>query len=146
MDLIRVHGLIHRQEKIGFSDWVHQRLPHYTGNMTYRIPVHTKGGNLRVTAPHYRGAAIRVALDERHQGYIVYSPYQLEMDVPAGEHELQLTVLGHRENAFGPVHNADDRERWIGPDIWRTTGASWTDSYRLAPMGLLSAPLVEEEQ
>ena len=37
-------------------------------------------------------------------------------------------------------------ERWSGPDIWRTTGASWTESYRrLAPMGLLSAPVVEEE-
>ena len=78
------------------------------------------------------------------KGYIVYAPYQLEMEAPAGEHELQLTVLGHRENAFGPVHNADAHERWIGPDIWRTTGAAWTDSYRLAPMGLLSAPVIEE--
>jgi len=135
-----------RRKKIGFSDWAHQRLPHYTGNMTYRIPVHTQGGKLRVTAPHYRGAAIRVALDGQHQGCIVYSPYQLEMEAPAGKHEVQLTVLGHRENAFGPVHNADAQERWIGPDIWRTTGASWTDSYRLAPMGLLSIPLIEEEK
>jgi len=134
-----------RREKLGFSDWVHQRLPHYTGNVTYRIPVHTQGGKLRVTAPHYRGAAILVALDGQHQGYIVYSPYQMEIEAPAGEHELQLTVLGHRENAFGPVHNADAQERWIGPDIWRTTGAAWTESYRLASMGLLSAPVVEEE-
>ena len=146
VDIMGAHRVLTaRREKLGFSDWAHQRLPHYTGNMTYRIPVRTQGGKLRVTAPHYRGAAIRVALDGQHQGYIVYSPYQLEIDAPAGEHELQLTVLGHRENAFGPVHNADAQERWIGPDIWRTTGASWTESYRLAPMGLLSAPVVEEE-
>ena len=146
VEIMGAHSVLTtRREKLGFSDWVHQRLPHYTGNMTYRIPVRTQGGKLRLTAPHYRGAAIRVALDGQHQGYIVYSPYQLEMDAPAGEHELQLTVLGHRENAFGPVHNADAQERWIGPDIWRTTGASWTESYRLAPMGLLSAPVVEEE-
>lgn len=146
VDIMGAHCVLTpRREKLGFSDWVHQRLPHYTGNMTYRIPMHARGGKLRVTAPHYRGAAIRVALDGQHQGYIVYSPYQLEMEAPAGEHELQLTVLGHRENAFGPVHNADAQERWIGPDIWRTTGASWTESYRLAPMGLLSAPVVEEE-
>ncbi len=136
--------LTDRREKLGFSDWAHQRLPHYTGNMTYRIPVHTQGGKLRVTAPHYRGAAIRVALDGQDRGTIVYAPYELEMDAPAGKHVLQLTVLGHRENAFGPVHNADAHETWIGPDIWRTTGASWTESYRLAPMGLLSAPIVEE--
>ncbi len=147
VDIMGAHRVLTtRREKLGFSDWVHQRLPHYTGNMTYRIPVHTRGGKLRVTAPHYRGAAIRVALDGQHQGCIIYSPYQLEMEAPAGEHEVQLTVLGHRENAFGPVHNADAQERWIGPDIWRTTGASWTDSYRLAPMGLLSIPLIEEEK
>lgn len=134
-----------RREKLGFSDWAHQRLPHYTGNVTYRIPVRTQGGKLRVTAPHYRGAAIRVALDGEDKGYIVYAPYQLELAAPAGDHELQLTVLGHRENAFGPVHNADAQERWIGPDIWRTTGNVWTESYRLVPMGLLSAPLMEEE-
>lgn len=134
-----------RRETLGFSDWVYQRLPHYTGNVTYRIPVRTQGGKLRVTAPHYRGAAIRVALDGEDKGYIVYAPYQLEMAAPAGEHELQLTILGHRENAFGPLHNADAQAKWIGPDIWRTTGNVWTESYRLVPMGLLSAPLVEEE-
>ncbi len=134
-----------RREKLGFSDWAHQRLPHYTGNVTCCIPVYTHGGKLRVTAPHYRGAAIRVALDGEDKGYIVYAPYQLEMDAPAGEHELQLTVLGHRENAFGPVHNADAQAKWIGPDIWRTTGNVWTESYRLVSLGLLSVPLVEEE-
>ena len=134
-----------RREKLGFSDWVYQRLPHYIGNVTYRIPVYTHGGKLRVTAPHYRGAAIRVALDGEDKGYIVYAPYQLELAAPAGEHELQLTILGHRENAFGPLHNADAQAKWIGPDIWRTTGNVWTESYRLVPMGLLSVPLVEEE-
>lgn len=133
-----------RHAQLGFSDWAQQRLPHYTGNVTYRIPVHTNGGKLRVTAQHYRGAAIRVALDGEQKGYIVYAPYQLEIEAPAGDHELQLTVLGHRENAFGPLHNADAHQQWIGPDTWRASGASWTDSYRLAQMGLLSAPVIEE--
>jgi len=77
-------------------------------------------------------------------GYIVYPPYQLVLDVVPGRHELALTVLGHRENAFGPLHKADNADKWIGPDAWRTKGNRWTDNYRVIPLGLRSAPTIEE--
>ena len=134
-----------RAETLGFGDVTRQGLPHYSGNVTWRIPVETSGGRLRVTAPHYTGAAIRVALDGRDAGYIVYPPYELTLDAAPGKHELALTVLGHRENAFGPLHKADSANLWIGPNAWRTTGNKWTDNYRLLPLGLRSAPRVEEE-
>lgn len=136
--------LVPKVEMLGFGDVTRQGLPHYSGNITWHIPVECSGTKLRITAPHYTGAAIRVMLDGQDVGYIVYPPYQLVLDVVPGRHELALTVLGHRENAFGPLHKADDADKWIGPDAWRTKGNRWTDNYRVIPLGLRSAPTIEE--
>ncbi len=128
-------------KRLGFDCVTRQGLPHYGGNITYRIPV-PKGGRLRVTVPHYAGAAVRVAVDGQ-QGYIAYPPYALELDTAQGPHTLEIKLLGHRWNCFGPVHLADPQFRWLGPNCWHTEGAGWTESYRLKPLGLLSAPTVE---
>jgi len=137
--------LVHQPEMLGFDDITRQELPHYTGNITYNIPFDTEGGNLRVTVPHYRGAAVRVALDDAFAGYVIYPPYRLDLGrVKAGGHVLKLTLLGNRQNGFGPLHRTDVTNKWIGPDAWRTTGARWTDSYRLVQMGILTAPSIEK--
>ena len=138
--------LVERPQKLGFGDVTRQNLPHYTGNISYEIPMETRGGKLRVTAPHYTGAAIRVSLDGEQRGFIVYPPYALELDASAGAHTLTLTVLGNRNNAFGPLHRADVTNSWIGPDAWRTTGAMWTDSYWVKPLGLRTSPQIEEAE
>ncbi|MGN0802454.1 MAG: hypothetical protein ACI4MF_07675 [Candidatus Faecivicinus sp.] len=136
--------IVERPLKLGFGDITRQQLPHYTSNIAYEIPIETSGGRIRVTAPHYTGAAIRVSLDGEERGYIVYPPYALELEAAAGAHRLTLTVLGNRQNAFGPLHRADSTNSWVGPDAWRTTGARWTDSYWVSPLGLRTAPTIEE--
>ena len=104
----------------------------------------TNGAPLAVTVPHYAGAAVRVEADGKKQ-YVVYPPYRTVLTgLEAGEHDLDIVLLGNRQNAFGPVHLADIPRKWIGPDAWRTSGPWWTESYRLKPIGLLSAPIVEE--
>lgn len=135
--------IVPRTEKLGFDSVTAQGLPHYGGNIAYQIPVQTQGGSLRVTVPHYDGAAVRVALDGEAKGIIAYPPYSLALGKPpAGEH--LLTLPGNRENAFGPLHRADTADPWIGPDAWRTEGTRWTDSYRLMPLGIRTAPWIEE--
>ena len=57
---------------------------------------------------------------------------------------LNLTLLGNRQNCFGPLHLADLRREWLGPDVWRTSGDCWTESYRLKELGILSAPILEQ--
>ncbi len=132
------------REQLGFDDVVKQGLAHYGGNITYLLPITTEGGEITVTAPHFAGTAIRAALDDQ-VGYIAYPPYQLTLGTPpAGTHILKLTLLGNRQNCFGPVHLADPRYRWLGPGAWRTEGSLWTQSYRLKPLGILSAPVVTE--
>ncbi len=132
-------------KKLGFDDITRQRLPHYTGNVTYQVPVTTKGGSLRVTVPHYNGAMVRVELDGKPVGHILYPPYVLDIGkVDEGKHELGFTLLNTRENAFGPLHRTDYSNTWIGPDAWRTENSFWTESYRLTPAGIRTAPIVEE--
>ena len=134
-------SLTERETTIGFDSITVQGLPHYGGNITYHIPV-TCGNKLKITVPHYAGAAVKVSLDE-NKGYIVYPPYTLEFDTKPGEHMLNITLLGHRWNCFGPIHLADPTFHWLGPNSWRTTGSEWTDSYRFKPLGIMSAPVVE---
>ena len=131
-------------EKLGFDDVTRQGLPYYGGNITYCIPVETEAGTLTVAAPHYDGTAIRAALDGEPKGYLVYAPYRLTLGkVDQGLHRLELTLLGNRQNAFGPVHLADEKEKWIGPNAWRSEGARWTESYRLKRLGIRSRPEAE---
>ena len=132
------------QGLLGFDDVTKQGLAHYGGNITYRIPLETNDGAVRVSVPHFVGSALRVALDDQ-AGYIAYPPYRLDLGTPgAGSHTLELTLLGNRHNCFGAVHLADPIYRWLGPDSWRTKDELWTESYRLKPLGILSAPMIEE--
>ena len=115
-----------------------------TGDYTHVDPTFGTNEDFVRLCKAARSQGIRVMLDGQDVGYIVYPPYQLVLDVAPGRHELALTVLGHRENAFGPLHKADDADKWIGPDAWRTKGNRWTDNYRVIPLGLRSAPTIEE--
>lgn len=138
--------IVARPKKLGFDDVTRQLLPHYGGNIRYRIPFESHGGRLKLSMPHYDGTAVRVQLDGQAVGHILYPPYELTLGAPrAGKHELILILLGNRQNAFGPLHLADGAERWIGPDAWRTEDAKWTDSYRLTSLGIRSAPRITEE-
>ena len=128
---------------LGFDTVTVQGLAHYGSNITYKIPVTTHGGKLRITVPHYAGAAVLVKVGEAEKS-IVYPPYQTELELPAGDHELQLRLLGTRQNCFGTIHNANPAQIYVRPSDWRTEDNNWTESYRLKPLGILSAPLIEE--
>ena len=133
-------------EKIGFASITEQGMPFYGGNVTYEVPFATTGGAVSVRVPHYLGAGFKVGVDGSQPVCCAYPPYQVELGkLPAGDHTLQLTLLGHRCNSFGPVHLADEKQLWIGPTAWRTVNDEWTDEYRLKTEGVLSAPVIEEK-
>ncbi len=152
---VRVAGvkttLTRLPDRIGFSDIVPQGMPFYGGNIRYDIPLTTeKTADLTIRASSYKGALIAVRLDGKDVGRIVFPPYDLTVEnVEKGAHTLQITVFGNRQNSFGPVHNVDLSNRWIGPPIWRTTGDAWCYEYKLTPFGLLKSPVItlsEKEQ
>ncbi len=135
--------LVPMQNRLGFDDVTRQGLAHYGSNITYSFPVTTHGGKLSVTVPHFAGAAVKVQCGGA-EGNILYPPYCTELELPAGTHTLQLKLLGYRQNCFGPVHDADPNHIRVAPGAWRTEGNNWTESYRLKPLGILSAPRIEE--
>ena len=145
---VRISGehrqIVQAESLLGFSDVTTQGLAHYCGNITYHLDVETTGGDVIVTVPHYTGAAVRLEVDGRKE-YIAYPPYRLQLGkLSGGTHDLKLTLLGNCQNGFGPLHLANRRERWIGPNAWRSTDYAWTECYRLKELGLLSPPIIEE--
>lgn len=130
-------------KKIGFGDITSQGLPFYGGNISYNLEIDTKAGDLAIQVPQFRNPLIKVYLDGEEKGYIAYSPYVLEIkNTKAGKHKLQIVAFGNRVNTFGPVHNSNRTESWIGPNAWRTTGTSWAYEYQLKPTGILISPEV----
>ena len=129
-------------EKLGFGSFTHQGLPFYGGNLTYRFDVELEqAGRYAIRLAHYRGAMLRVAVDGCDLGEVIYPPYILELgELTEGRHRVEITLMGHRRNSFGPVHLADLKADWIGPHAWRTEGDEWCYDYMICEEGLLSSP------
>ena len=138
--------IVPAREKIAFGDFTRQGLPFYGGNVTYHMPVTTKGGELTLRSSHYRGALQKVSVDGGAAEAVIYPPYTISLGaLPAGEHMIDLTLYGHRRNSFGPVHLADLKADWIGPGAWRTEGDNWCYDYKICEEGVLSTPEIIEK-
>lgn len=127
---------------VQYGDYTQQALPFYAGNLSYLIEENFEAGELHLEIPDYRGALIKVWLDDRLVGPLFLAPYRINCGpVSAGRHRIRLELFGNRANAFGPVHHTDETERWYGPNLWRTAGKLWSYEYRLVRMGILTAPM-----
>ncbi len=126
---------------LGFGDIVPQHLPFYTGNLQYCFTVDVPGDRMTVRVPHYRGGLVRVLVDGKDCGSIVFSPYALKVTglVP-GKHELVLRLFGNRQNGFGQLHHTPGVWFYQSPDSWRSTGDLWRYEYQFKPLGILKAP------
>ncbi|MBE5767310.1 MAG: hypothetical protein E7335_09140 [Clostridiales bacterium] len=138
--------IIAKRDMLAFGDYTRQGLPFYGGNITYHIPVTTEGGSLTLRSAQYRGALQTVSVDGGEELPVIYTPYTVSLGAPAaGEHQVDLTLYGHRRNAFGPVHLTDLNERWIGPGAWRSENEKWCYDYRICEVGVLSTPAIVEK-
>ena len=82
-----------------------------------------------------------MTVDDKPAGRIIYPPYELTVDGLAdGEHEIGLTLFGHRYNTFGPLHLVNERESWHGPGAWRSEDENWSDQYVLRRLGVMKSP------
>lgn len=133
--------------KLQTKDWCGQGLPFYAGSVGYRQQVRTQrqpDERVFVALPKWAGSVVRVLVSGRPVGYIKWSPYELDItDAIAGETiDLGIEVIGHRHNAFGPLHQAPPEPEWFGPDNFITEGARWQEAYNLYPVGLLAPPVI----
>lgn len=146
---VRVNGkekvLIGKRETLVFGSYTQQGLPFFTGNLTYHIPIETQGGNVKIRVPHYKGALVKVSLDKETSDYIITSPYEVCFsNVKKGNHRIDLTVYGLRQNLFGQVHFTPGIPYYPSPDSFRSEGDLWMEEYQLIPMGIMGKPEVTE--
>src|SRR5436190_14277054 len=128
---------------LAFGDWTHQGLPFYAGNVTYHCAIAGTGKDTLVKVPKFKAPLLSAELDDKPAGKIAFAPFQLELGKLAGRHRLDLTAYGNRVNAFGALHNANEKLTWFGPGAWRQTGVSWSYEDQLRRMGILVAPTVK---
>ena len=147
---VEAHGrytqIVPLREKIAFGDFTSQGLPFYGGNLTYHIPFESDGGEITVRSSHYRGSLQAVSLDGSEEKELIYKPYIMELGkVEKGGHIIDLTLYGHRRNAFGAVHLYDFTESWAGPNAWRSEGDRWSYDYLLTEEGVIATPVIFEK-
>ncbi len=129
--------------QLAFGDWTRQSLPFYTGTITYHCTI-DGGRRLRLALPQLAAPLAAVALDGRNIGHIWFAPWHLDLGhVPAGRHDLAITLFGNRRNAFGALHYTLPVSNWSGPSAWRSEGRAWSYAYHFRPTGQLAAPRLE---
>lgn len=131
--------------ELAFSDICGQGLPFYGGNITYHVGLELENAveALEIQISKFRAPVIRVKMDGIDLGRIAFSPYSLKIgQLKKGQHLLEITAYGNRVNTFGTVHNCNEKESWIGPNAWRSSGTSWSYEYQLKASGILISPVV----
>lgn len=137
--------IVAARKELSFGNITTQGLPFYTGNITYHIPVETRGGQVTVKSKRYRGALQTVSIDGGEEIPMIASPYELNTgQINPGKHTVDITLYGHRRNGFGPLHLANPKDRDVGPFAWRSQGDRWTYDYMLCEVGVLNTPVITE--
>lgn len=147
VDLKGAHtSLYPKPEKLFWGDYTRQGFPFYTGNMTYivNIPENIQNEEDKILqVPYFSGAAVKVSVDGDDDQMLAFLPYKCSLKERSKK--LQITCLGNRYNGFGQLHLIGDDMYWLGQNSWRTEGTSWTDTYQVKSMGILTAPHIISE-
>jgi hypothetical protein len=129
--------------ELAFGDYTRQGLPFYAGNVTYHCTIAGAGQPVTLEASSFKAPLLSVDLDGKPAGKIAFAPFRLDLGkMSPGQHDLDITAFGNRVNAFGAVHNADERLTWHGPNAWRQERHNWSYEYQLRRTGILNAPIV----
>ncbi len=110
---------------IGTGSWVCQGLPFYSGEIIYRIPFEAPvdGARVRLRLRDPRGSLFRFRVNGRDAGKILWNPYELDLTpyIRSGGNLLEITVVGSRQNTFGPLHDqqSDGEGAVASPDHYQ---------------------------
>lgn len=130
---------------IGFGPLAMQGMPFYGGNITYSTTIDTPECTARITIRDFGSHCVRVFVDGEDAGLIAFSPFAVEKDLLAGEHQIEFRCYGNRNNTFGPVHNnrMKDGDYCVEPDAWEKSNEFFRSGYFLQDTGILSEPVIE---
>ena len=130
--------------KISFGSIDRQGLAFYGGNIVYKCDIELKqDSDIELCVPQYRGAMMRIFVDGEDMGELIYCPYKKRINgLGKGKHLIEIKLYGHRDNAFGTIHNCNRNIRYEDPGCWYSTGILYSYDYRLAPIGVMISPMV----
>lgn len=129
------------ENKIEFNPLHKQKMPFYSANIIYTTEITTPDCIAEITVPVYRGAMIKVLVDNINRGTICLAPYKLTIPLNAGKHSLSLKLFGNRHNTFASLHNCGN-DIYYGPLHWMSEGSEWTYDYMLKDFGILKKPQI----
>ena len=126
-------------ERIAPNDLCNQGLPHYTGAITYTLPLGHAGKPRKLDLGTFGGAVISVKAGE-HFETLCFPPF--ESSIPTNSEQAEITVWLTRRNLFGPLHLIPEEQSQIGPDSFRSSGNEYQESPVLTHSGLLHPPIL----
>ncbi|NCB08328.1 MAG: hypothetical protein EOM73_09215 [Bacteroidia bacterium] len=86
--------------------WKNQGMPFYGQTVSYTKKVQVKvESRFLIELPEWKGTVAEVLVDGKHQGIIFLKPYELEVSIPYGIHEITVNITGSNKNTLGPHHN-----------------------------------------
>ena len=136
-------AIISSRNTVRFGDLTHQGYPFYGGNIKYRFAVSTQKGTGVIQTAQFSGMAVQVFVDGKNKGLIFKAPYiSQKIEFEAGEHLIELVLLGNRYNTYAGLHNTNENLDWFGSNWWRTDGDSWSYEYNLLRFGITAAPKI----
>ena len=128
-------------ESLEFKDLAAQKMPFYSGKITYHASFETDGENVEISA-RYASALLTVRVNDAEQD-ILFAPYTATFPTKKGTNTLDITAYAPRENAFGAVHIIRKFKRSDSPSWYHKTSLPWrVRRYVLDPSGILEAPVV----
>lgn len=117
-------------------------MPFYGGNLIYRTELDIKNDCFAdICVPSYIGSLVKVFIDGKDVGNIVYAPNSITAEMSVGKHRIKFVLYGNRHNTFGSLHNCGDCI-FYGPHYWRGEGKDWTYDYLVKDFGIMKAPTV----
>jgi hypothetical protein len=127
-----------KPEKMTVGDWCEQKLPFYSGSVTYAAEVEIPAGTstVKVELGKWAGAAAGIRFNDGEQQILGWPPYTASFTggVKPGKNRVEITIFGSRRNAFGPFYDLEARPGWVGSEQLK---AFLTNEKQLVPCGLL---------
>ncbi|HEX2999904.1 MAG TPA: hypothetical protein VHR86_06685, partial [Armatimonadota bacterium] len=123
------------------GDWTAQGYPFYAGSFRYaqevELDVPGEGEKLFLEVPQWKGAVLRVTVNEGAPILLGWPPYRADITdrVHAGKNRIQVEVVNTFRNLMGPHHQAQLSQGLTAPATFYTP-ENWSDDYSLWSYGL----------
>ncbi|MBO4345411.1 MAG: hypothetical protein J5833_06635 [Victivallales bacterium] len=132
--------------RLEIGDWTAQGYCNYTGNMLYRMSfIHKEiaARRFHLEFPSWAGVALEIRLNGGQPRRLPWPPYRIDVteDLKDGVNMLEVKVVGHRRNAFGPFYLKTKTPDGVSPIELKTFEV---EERQVIQCGLLEAPLLCE--